>query len=209
MFKVDASAISAEVIAEDVAGIKNPKDLEKALSIPQMKAFFEKYLGKVPEKGSTKAKVAEELFVAIAASLGYSPEEIEAGKAYVYPVAEKPVKEKKVREPKTPKEKSMGRVFFIGEGSKPVATEGQKVLWNEHANVFAEAVESFKAVGIAEISREDLCKKADELGITTRKPTQQDAGQLFSFWRSHLIAAGYLVEKKVAPVAVATEAAAQ
>lgn len=204
MFKVDVTAVTAEVISADQVGIKNPADLKKTLSIPQMKAFAEKYLGKVPEKGSTKDAVALELFKAIAANLGYSAEEVEAGVNYQYPEIEKPVKqpkEKKAKVPREPKERSTARSFNLLKGSAPVAAEGQKVKWNEHAAVFAEAIVAMVDEGRNQASREDICKKADELGISTRKATTQDSGQLFSFWRGALIENGYLsaiaAEKKV------------
>ncbi len=205
MFKVDVVGISAEVVSADQVGIKNPADLKKALSISQMKAFSEKYLGKIPEKGSTKDAVAIELFKAIAANLGYTPEEIEAGVAYVYPEvekAEKPAKEKKVREPKGPRTVTV-KSFGLANGSTPVAAEGQKVLWNEHAIVFAEAIVALIGEGKSVASRDELVKKAEELKILERKKTNQDVGQLFSFWRQKLVDAGYLtvveVKKEVAP----------
>lgn len=207
MFKVDVVATSAEVISADQVGIKNPADLKKALSISQMKAFSEKYLGKVPEKGSTKDAVALELFKAIAANLGYTPEEVEAGVAFVYPEApkaEKPAKEKKVREPKGPRTVTV-KSFGLANGAAPVAAEGQKVVWNIHAEVFANAILALIAEGKAVASREEICKKADELKILEAKKTNQDVGQLFSFWRAHLITAGFLtvveVKKEVAPKA--------
>lgn len=214
MFTVNAETLTAEVISAEQAGIKNPADLKKVLSIPQMKALAVKFIGKDFEKGTNKDAAAIELFKAIAANLGYSPEEIEAGVAYTYPVAEKPVKEKKVKAPKEPGTRApSGKNFKLAIGTKPVALEGQKINWNQHTDTLAAAVVGFVEAGKEVASRDEICAKAVEMGLFETKPSNQDVGAIFSWWRKALIEAGYITpvvaEKPAEPEAPVAEVAPQ
>ena len=202
MFKLNKEALTAEVSANE--GIRNPADLRKEASVPQMKLLAAKFMGKDFEKGTTKEAASVSLFDSIAASLGYTPEEIKAGLEFVYPVVEKPVKAPKApKVPKEPKERSVGgKNFTLANGTVPVAAEGLKVKWNAHAQVFADAVVALIGEGKVTATREELCTKADSLNIRTIKVTTQEVGQLFSFWRPTLIEAGYLVEIKAEPKVV-------
>jgi hypothetical protein len=225
MFKVNVENLSAEVISAEKAGIKSPKDLEKALSIPQMKLLNIKYVGTEIAKGTTKAVASVVLFKAIAANLGYTPEEIEAGVAYIYPAtvaAEKPVKVARVKKERGEKLPST-RNMVLCVGNFPVAAEGQKLSWNEHAQVFAEAILALIADGKTTSTRDEVFAKCETFtktikneageevvvknGIYEHKKSTQEPNAIFSWWRKELVANGF-IGAPVAKVAAPAEPAA-
>ena len=206
MFTLNAQTVEAAVATEGANLITAPVQISSKLNLNQMNQFAEKYIGSKFEKGTTKADACVKLFDAITGKLGIAPEVVAKAKEAAITKAALP-KEKKDR-------KSWSKTYILKVGHKPVEKDGKKeVIWGDHADVICDAVTALVNEGKTTATREEIMKKAVELGLYEKKKSTQGVNAIFSWWRKPLFLTGWIdvpekpAEAKPAAAAAAADAA--
>jgi hypothetical protein len=113
-----------------------------------------------------------------------------------------PTVEEEPKTPKAEKKPRAARIYKLGIGKLPEAS--QKAL-GLHAVVITEAITALIDEGRETATREEIMAKACDLGLYDRKPSKQGTTPIFSWWRKPLSSLGWLDQGEENRVEVSTE----
>jgi len=113
-----------------------------------------------------------------------------------------PTVEEEPKTPKTEKKPRAARIYKLGIGRLPEASQKPLGL---HAVVITEAIADLIGEGKETATREEIMAKAVDLGLYDRKPSKQGTTPIFSWWRKPLSSLGWLSQGEESEVEVSKE----